>query len=228
MSRLAVFCIIGARKGSKRLPNKNKLILNEKPLYVYTVEAAINSGVFSKIIFTTDDDEIIKDLKTYSDVLIDRRPHELSMDNVVMWDVGVYILNKYLDILSETKDICFLTPCHPFRTEEHIRKAYQLFRKSNATSIVSITQYPFPTELSLDLIDNRVARKWSGPIRRDEHRKKYYPNGAVIIVDRAYFFKHKDVYSSNTIGYEMEWPYCLDIDYEEDFLMALKIAKLIV
>ena len=65
---MAVFCIIGARAGSIRLRNKNKLILNQKPLYAYTLEAAVNSAVFAGIIFTTDDADILRDLNAYSDI----------------------------------------------------------------------------------------------------------------------------------------------------------------
>ena len=226
MSEMAVLCIIGARKGSKRVSNKNRLLLKGKPLYIYAVEAAINSDIFSRILFTTDDEKILKDLKTQPDILIDHRPSELAGDKVVMWDVGLYLLEKYSDVVSGVQSLCFLTPCHPFRTGDHIRKAYQFYKESGATSLVSITQYPFPPELSLELIKNRVVRKWSGPARSNEYRKKYYPNGAISIVSRDYFATHQDVYSPNTVGYEVHWPYCLDIDYEEDYVLAQKLTNI--
>lgn len=49
--------IIPARSGSKGLRNKNILMLMDKPLIAYTIEAAINSGVFDRVIVSTDSDE---------------------------------------------------------------------------------------------------------------------------------------------------------------------------
>ena len=57
---MKILAIIPARKGSKRLPGKNKKFLNGRPLINYTIEAAINSGMTEDIIVTTDDKDIIK------------------------------------------------------------------------------------------------------------------------------------------------------------------------
>lgn len=218
-------CIIGARKGSKRLPGKNKQVLDGKPLYSYTVEAAINSGIFNEIIFTTDDEEILKGLEIYSDIICDQRPTEFAGDNVIIWDVGMYILRKYNELERGAIDLCFLTPCHPFRNAEHIRESYSLYKTKRALSLVSITQFPAPPELPLELNDMMVSRKWNGPHRGSLFRSKYYPNGAISIVDKLFFLKHKDFYSPETVGYMMEWPYSLDIDEEKDLILAKMIAE---
>ena len=52
-------CIIPARGGSKRLPRKNVKLLNGKPLIFYTIDAVLSSNQFDKVIFTSDDDEIL-------------------------------------------------------------------------------------------------------------------------------------------------------------------------
>ena len=217
-------CVIGARKGSQRLPAKNRALLNGKPLYAYTVEAAKKSGIFSDIIFTTDDEIILNDLKNDVDIVLDHRPSELAGDNVVMWDVVIYILNKYRETSETVDSICLLTPCNPFRAAKHIQASYELFKK-NATSLISLTEFPAPPELVLQIEDSRVIRNWKGPHRSADHNKKYYPNGAIIIVDRQFIMTHREFYSSNTVGYLMNWPYAIDIDEEQDLKMARVIAE---
>ena len=144
-----------------------------------------------------------------------------------MWDVGIYLLEKYKKKITTARTLCFISPCHPFRTSEHLCSAYELYKKKKALSLVSITEYPCPPELAVDVNGGWVQRKWSGLIRKDEFPSNYYPNGAITFVDRDIFFKHKHAFSKKTIGYEMSWPDCLDIDYNEDYILAQKIADML-
>ena len=218
-------CIIGARSGSRRLHRKNMQLINGMPLYVITLETAIEASVFGNIIFSTDDKEILDGLSAYPDIVIDRRPADLSGDDVIMWDVGIYILNEYSDILKDTTELCFLSPSHPFRNSEHIRDAYQLFCESEADSLIGVTPFPSPPELSLEIINNNISRNWGGAVRKGNYKKKYYPNGAITFVKRNDFEKHKNVYLPHTVGYVLDWPYCLDIDYKEDLEKAQIISE---
>ncbi|MCR2074848.1 cytidylyltransferase domain-containing protein, partial [Campylobacter lari] len=52
-------CIIPARGGSKRIPRKNIINFLGKPLIAYSIESALNSGIFDDVIISSDDDEII-------------------------------------------------------------------------------------------------------------------------------------------------------------------------
>lgn len=217
-------CIIGARAGSLRLPGKNKKSINGKPLYCITVENAVRSGIFSEIIFSTDDKDILEGLSAYEKITADKRPPQLAGSKVVMWDVGIYLLEKYAKRLKNTKDICFLTPCHPFRRHGHIREAYVLYKSSNATSLISVTELPSPPEFSIEMIDGKIKKDWDGPVRKGDRKKLYYPNGAITFVKKDYFLNKKDIYAQDTAGYLLSWPYSLDIDYAEDLELAKKLA----
>ena len=79
-------CVIPARRGSKRLPLKNLLPLNGKPMLAYSVEAAIACGLFEKVYVSTEDQEIAEIAKQCkADVHI--RPTELAGDMVSGTDV---------------------------------------------------------------------------------------------------------------------------------------------
>lgn len=220
-------CIIGARKGSERLPGKNKRILNGKPLYNYVVQAAIKSDCFDKIIFSTDDDDILNDITKNPEIITDKRPIEFATSNISMIEATNYILKKYKKSIIDLDTIVLLTPCHPFRTQLHIKEALSTYFAKNAYTLVSITPYPFPPELAIEKQDGKLLRKWSGLARKAEYKKKYYPNGALIIFNRDKFLKKKSFYTENTVGYEISWPNCIDIDYIEDLKLAEDIIHMI-
>ena len=77
-------CFIGARGGSKGVPRKNIRKIAGKPLIAYTIESAINSGIFSSVIVSTEDKEIAKIAKKYGAEIPFIRPKKLSTDNAGM------------------------------------------------------------------------------------------------------------------------------------------------
>jgi CMP-N-acetylneuraminic acid synthetase len=93
-------CIIPARGGSKRLPRKNIKLLNGKPLIFYTIDAVLSSNQFDKVIFTSDDDEILDKVRVnYSiDTLsVVKRPDNLTSDTSKVIDTVMYFLDKEYD-----------------------------------------------------------------------------------------------------------------------------------
>ena len=56
-----VFALVPARGGSVTVPRKNIVLLAGKPLIAYTIETALNSGVFDRVIVSTDDDTIAEE-----------------------------------------------------------------------------------------------------------------------------------------------------------------------
>jgi len=218
-------CIIGARKGSKRLPKKNQLPINNIPLYLYTVQAALDSKIFKKVFFSTDDEVIIAGLKDHSEIILDVRPSEIATSNVSMMEVTNYIIQKYNQNFHGNRDIVIMTPCNPLRNSKHICEAYNLFKKNNANSLVSLTEFPFPVERSLEIKNNRIIKSWDGRIDTSRFNKRYYPNGAIVIINQNQLIKFQNFYLQDTIGYIMKWPYSIDIDYEDDYMMAKMLIE---
>jgi len=83
-------CVIPARGGSKRIPKKNIKEFCGKPLIAYSIETALKSNLFEKVIVSTDDDEISKISKKYGAEVL-KRPEELADD---MTHVGPVIEHK--------------------------------------------------------------------------------------------------------------------------------------
>lgn len=228
-SRDKLLALIGARSGSTRLPGKNKAELAGRPLYAWTVAAAVDSGLFDQIVFSTDDEGILAGLAEWPQVTADRRPTELADGQTSMWQVGQYVIDRYARAEALPEAICFLTPCHPFRRAEHIIQARQRMVELRAQAVVSVTEYPCPPDLALDLDQGGLIRRnWSGLVRAADHPVRFYPNGAVIIIDTQSFLADPTPYTDRTAGYALAWPDCLDIDYPADLALARRLAPVLL
>jgi len=146
--KLKAAALIPARKGSKGIPSKNFRMFCGKPLVSWTAMAAIQSGVFDRVIVSMDGGWDLVDwksadpnmLKKYNGVLqIDNeRPDELSDDGASLDDVLVYYRKKHKDIEAW----CLLQPTSPLRTAKEIQKSYKRISAKKWDSLVSVTQDP--------------------------------------------------------------------------------------
>ncbi len=128
--------LIPARAGSKRVPNKNVLQLQGHPLLAYTISAALDSGVFEKVIVSTDSDEYAQIAQHYGAEVPFLRPVELAQDTSA--DIGwvAHALENLALMGYEFEIFSILRPTSPFRNASTIQRAYEAF--SSRTDIDSI------------------------------------------------------------------------------------------
>ncbi len=128
--------LIPARAGSKRVPNKNVLQLQGHPLLAYTISAALDSGVFEKVIVSTDSEEYAQIALHYGAEVPFLRPNSLAQDSSA--DIGwvAHALENLALIGYEFEIFSILRPTSPFRNASTIRRAYEEF--SSRTDIDSI------------------------------------------------------------------------------------------
>ena len=221
--------IIPARSGSKGLKDKNIKDLNGKPMIAYTIEAAINSGIFDDIVVSTDS-------QVYADIAIKfgaavpfLRPDYLSTDEATTKDVIIYTLNKLDEFGYEYDYFIILQPTSPLRKSEDIISAVELLFEKGANSIVSVCEseysplYMNTIDESLS-IDGFISKNISS--RRQELPKYYRLNGAIYLSKVDYFLQHKDLYKEKSYAYIMDKESSIDIDDEFDFAIAESLIKL--
>jgi CMP-N-acetylneuraminic acid synthetase len=158
-----IIAIIPARKGSKRLPNKNKLLLNGKPLISYTMEAAIASKYIDDLIISSDDNDIKTIVNNFRNriyspicrIRFDRRPKHLRGDLITTQEIIDNIRIRY-----PCDSVCLLQPTSPLRSTLYIDKCIEMH----------LTGY----------FDSVITVKETTPYT-------YYPNGAVYVFkDKIY------------------------------------------
>jgi len=222
-----VLAIIPARGGSKRLPGKNILDLNGKPLIAWTIEAAKKSINIDKLIVSTDDNNIANISKRYGAEVPFMRPKELSSDTASSIDVILHAINFYKEKNLEFEYVLLLQPTSPLRITEDIDNAFKIL-DNNTKAIVSVCETEhsplwsntLPDDLSMkDFISSEIKNK-----RSQDLHKYYRLNGAIYIAGIEYLKNNNGFLGTNTKAFIMPQERSVDIDSEVDF----KLVKTII
>ncbi|AXA33393.1 pseudaminic acid cytidylyltransferase [Francisella adeliensis] len=153
--------IIPARGGSKRIPKKNIKDFHGKPLIAYSIETAIKSRLFDKVIVSTDDAEIVSVAKQYGADVPFVRPVELSDD----FTGTQAVVDHAIDFLKANGDeydfVCTIYATAPFLQEKYLIESYNNLNDSDATNAFSCTSMPFPIQRTFKITnDNRCEMFW--------------------------------------------------------------------
>ncbi|MBU2881832.1 acylneuraminate cytidylyltransferase family protein [Psychrosphaera sp. B3R10] len=214
--------IIPARKGSKRLPNKNLLDLAGKPLIKHTIDAALKSSVDDVVVST--DCEVIRNIAIKAGAkVLELRPDYLSNDVASTIDVLRFEMEKYESLVGPVDEITLLQPTSPLRNNIHIDEAINLFRSNDAEIVVSVcpNEHPADWNLSLgkgNLIDTTNLRNAR---RSQDYPTSYRLNGAIYCIGSSYLKETESILSSSkSYAYVMSPGTSVDIDTLFDFKVA--------
>lgn len=221
MKKIKYLAIIPARKGSKGLPQKNKIKLGDKPLIEWTIQSAINSTRVSEIFISTDDEEIIELSKKYNVNLPFKRPSSLANDNSNISDVIMHVLNYYDQNRIDVSNIVLLQPTTPFRTSQDIDNAIFEYEKSNAKRLISVSE-PIQHPYDFIYIENGKMRFLNSEnlVGRQAYKKFYFVDGGIYISEKKSFYKTKTFLLSDTKMYIVNKSHSFDIDNEFDFKLG--------
>lgn len=210
-------CIIPARSGSKGLKDKNVLFFDGKPILLHTVDAAIDSGVFTRdAIYVSTDSTAYADLAKSRGIRIHERPIHLAQD-----DTPTFAVNEaFLQDFSEAQPFVLLQPTSPLRTAQQIKEAVDLFQRSGANHLVSYTKADKSPSLFTQISSDGMITNAFGSdrnYRRQEQGDYYYPNGAIFISTKKQYLNDRTYFTDKTVAYLMDKETSLDIDDEIDF-----------
>ena len=220
LSRKTFLAIIPARGGSKRLPRKNILDLEGKPLIAWSIEAGVKSSYITKLLVSSDDAEILKISKQYGAKTIPR-PDELASDTATTFDAIKHSIEN-----SELCDyIVLLQPTSPLRDARHIDEAIELLIEKNADAIVSVCEMDHSPLWSNTLDDSLSMQgflKDEVLNRRSQDLEKYFRlNGAIYICKTEKLLEEGSFFlKENIFAYKMDRESSIDIDEEIDFRVA--------
>ena len=174
--------IIPARGGSKRIPKKNIKLFHGKPLIAYSIEVAIKSKLFSKVIVSTDDEEIAKIARSYGADVPFLRPKELSDDFTGTGAVVNHAI-EFLKAQGEKIDfICTIYATAPFLQEKYLIEAYEKLKNSNgAGSVVYSNDLGVLTKISSPKEAAEVANAYIFQLAFEE---KNIPAGVISALMR--------------------------------------------
>lgn len=143
--------VIPARGGSKRIPRKNIKDFCGKPMIAYSIEAALQSNCFDKVIVSTDDAEIAKVAKEYGAEVPFMRPVELSDDYSGTTSVIRHAIEWFLQQGFNPELVCCLYATAPFITANYLQQGLQQLKKTNSAYAFTVTSYAFPIQRAIKI-----------------------------------------------------------------------------
>ena len=146
MIKCKSICIIPARGGSKRIPKKNIKFFHGKPLIAYSIETALASGLFEKVVVTTDDEEIAKIAREYGAEVPFMRSKELSDDFTTSDDAVRDALKQLQGMGEEFTYLCTIYATAAFLKVQYLKEGFEKLRNSDARMAFSVTSMPFPIQ----------------------------------------------------------------------------------
>lgn len=149
--------VITARGGSKRIPRKNIREFCGKPILAYSVEAALQSGLFDEVMVSTDDEEIAEIGRGYGAKVPFFRSEKTANDFATTNDVLLEVLEEY-EKRGEVFDVaCCIYPTAPFVTAEKLKNAMELLLASDADTLIPVVAFSYPPQRAMVVEEGRLV-----------------------------------------------------------------------
>ena len=215
MKKKILFAIL-ARKGSKRLKDKNILPLNKKPLVCWTIEQALRlKDIAYKIVVSTDSEDIIGYGRKYKGLDFIKRPKYLSTSSSTSIDTLVHLFKK----IGYNGYFILLQPTSPLRKDKDIANVYELLLKGK-NPIFSACKSIHNSSLTSFVNKNDKFN----PLNK-KNLDTFYPNGAIYAAHTDWIKENNTFYDKNSYVYFMDQSSSIDIDYRYQFVIAEALIK---
>jgi CMP-N,N'-diacetyllegionaminic acid synthase len=229
---MRVLGLIPARGGSKGVPRKNIRLLAGKPLLQYTAEAALASCQLTRIILSTEDEEIAEMGRRCGLDVPFLRPTELSQDATPTLPVVQHAL-QFLENLGEHYDaVCLLQPTNPLRKTETIDACIELLERHDADTVVTVL--PVPAKYNPHWVYFKDAQELlhlstgdQVPIpRRQELPPAFHREGSVYVTRCEVVMGANSLYGRRMLGYAVDPLRSINIDNLDDWTRAETLLQM--
>ncbi len=215
--------IIPARGGSKRIPRKNIKNFHGKPLIAYSIEAAIASQCFDRIIVSTDDLEIAEVARKYGAEVPFIRPKDISNDFATTLDVMQHALTWCKEAEIEIENVCCIYATAPFLQPEYIKQGLDSLLIHGVSYTFSVTSFPFPIQRAIKLDSNDKVNMFQPEhlnTRSQDLEEAYHDAGQFYWGKREAYMKGEVIFSEKSKAIIIPRNLTQDIDTEEDWKFA--------
>ena len=230
MTDTTAIAIIPARGGSKRVPRKNVKAMRGRPLIAYTIAAALESGVFARVLVSTDCPEIAAAATAAGAEVPFMRGASLADDITPVSAATVDMLQR-LDPNGERYGrICQLMANCPLRDSRDIVASYRQFVDSGAPSQLSVMRYgwqnPWWAFRRQDNLKLEPLFPEALTARSQDLPELFCPTGAIWWAQAEVLRREGTYHVADRTGWEISWQHGMDIDSEDDWAMAAMLMDL--
>lgn len=220
--------IIPARGGSKRIPGKNIKPFFGKPMMQYSIDAALECGLFDQVVVSTDSEEIAAVARKLGASVPALRPAELANDFTPTFPV---LMNAIAELIPNGKEYtyaCRITATAPLIDKKYIQQGYELISTKKVCSVLSVTTFPYPIMRAFKLNEQGELR-WMWPehelTRSNDLPEAYHDAALFTWFDVQKFLKNGRTIMPDTLPVRIPRHLVQDIDTPEDWEVAENIFR---
>ena len=219
MSRLA---IITARGGSKRIPKKNIREFCGKPILAYSIEAALESGLFDHVMVSTDSEEIAEIARKYGAEVPFVRSETTSGDFATTNDVLAEVLEEYEKRGMHFDVTCCIYPTAPFVTAEKLKTAVAQLESSDADTLIPVVSFSYPPQRAMVVENERLVFKYPEYLdsRSQDLQSHYHDVGQFYVFRTDRFVINKKLMVGDILPFIVSELEVQDIDNLTDWKIA--------
>ncbi len=214
--------MITARGGSKRIPRKNIKEFNGKPIIAYSIEAALNSGVYDEVMVSTDDEEIAEISRKFGASVPFLRSEKTSNDFATTTDVIEEVITEYRNRGVDFEIATCIYPTAPFITADRLKTAVETLKDSDADSLIPIVRFSYPPQRAMEIREGRLVFRQHEflSMRSQDLTAHYHDAGQFYVFRTQSFLKNKNIMVGNILPLELSELEVQDIDNEVDWKLA--------
>lgn len=214
--------IITARGGSKRIPKKNIKDFCGKPIIAYSIQTALESGLFDEVMVSTDSEEIAEIAREYGAAVPFMRSEKTSNDYATTSDVLHEVIDEYRKRDKEYDVLCCIYPTAPLLTGEILRDAYNQMTQNDSNAIMAVVKYDFPPQRAYIIRDGELFYQYPEyrNARSQDLEPIYHDCGQFYFCKVQNFENENRLHVSGTIPYVMDELRVQDIDNPSDWKQA--------
>ncbi len=219
---MRTIAIITARGGSKRIPRKNIKDFCGKPIMAYSIEAALQSGVFDRVMVSTDDEEIAGIAESYGAEVPFYRSEETSGDHATTSDVIWEVLSEYGKRGEHFDIACCLYPTAPFVTAEKLKSAVGQLSDSDADTLIPVVAFSYPPQRAMVIEQGRLRSKYPEYVDSfsQDLETHYHDVGQFIVFRTEAFGRNRRLMVGNILPLVVSELEVQDIDSPTDWKIA--------
>jgi len=220
--------VIPARGGSKRIPRKNIKNFCGKPIIAYSIEAALQTGLFERVIVSTDDEEIAAVARDFGAKTPFLRPKEIADDYTGTNAVVKHAIQWFEKNVSKVEYACCIYATAPFIQVDYLKKAYQSLSHSNKLFAFSVTSFAFPIQRSIRICNDGGAEAMfpDAVSQRSQDLEEAYHDAGQFYWGRAQaFLNDQAIFENHSLPIILPRHLVQDIDTPEDWLRAELMYK---
>ncbi|MGX9728042.1 MAG: pseudaminic acid cytidylyltransferase [Candidatus Electronema sp. VV] len=217
------FSVIPARGGSKRIPRKNVKDFFGKPMIAWSINTALESGCFERVIVSTDDEEIATIARQFGAEVPFMRPAELSDDFTETTAVIKHAVQWLQANHSEPDYVCCIYATAPFISADALRQGLNTIQQRKADYAFSVTSYAFPIQRAVKIQQNGTVQMLFPEhfnSRSQDLEETYHDAGQFYWGTKEAWLIEKRIFSSSSYPVLLPRHLVQDIDTQEDWTRA--------